>query len=166
MYQNSSETVTMNYLRKIFSTIILSVVLSLTLFLVPAQAAIAPQEAQNIMRDANSLQEAGQKLREADSSEKLRNNEALNTAKGVRKGNPAIDAKGNTNPIEEIKEGIKDAAENVKEKLNLDEPLAPSTKEFLGKRQETVEPNGKVLVKEEPGYYQRGRETKVFEEER
>ncbi|GAP93787.1 hypothetical protein [Leptolyngbya sp. NIES-2104] len=157
----------MKDLRKIFSTLILSVVLFLTLLFtssVTANAAIAPDEAQNIMRDANSLQEAGQKLREADSSEKLRKNEALNTAKEVRKNRPAIDAKGNT--IEEAKKDLKGIAENVKEKLNLDEPLAPSTKEFLGTRQETVEPNGKILVKEKPGYYQRDRQTKVFEEEK
>lgn len=157
----------MKELRKILSTLILSVVLFLTLLFtatVSANAAIAPDEAQNIMRDAGSLQEAGQKLREADSSEKLRNHETLNTAKEVRKDRPAIDAKGNT--IKEAKEGLKGIAENVKEKLNLDEPLAPSTKEFLGKRQETVEPNGKILVKEEPGYYQRNRQTRVFEEEK
>jgi biopolymer transport protein ExbB/TolQ len=157
----------MKDLRKILSTLMLSVVLFLTLLFsssVAAIAAIAPDEAQNIMRDASSLQEAGQKLREADSSEKLRNNEALNTAKEVRKDRPAIDAKGNT--IEEAKEGFKGFAENVKEKLNLDEPLPPSTKEFFGKREETVEPGGKVLVKEEPGYYQRERQTQVFEEEK
>lgn len=125
----------MKDLRKIFSTLILSVVLFLTLLFtvtVSANAAIAPDEAQNIMRDAGSLQEAGQKLRQADSSAKLRNNEALNTAEEVRKGMPAIDAKGNT--IEEAKEGLKEFAENVKEKLNLDEPLPEGTKEFLGKR--------------------------------
>ncbi|MBD1844616.1 hypothetical protein H6F89_14680 [Cyanobacteria bacterium FACHB-63] len=132
----------MNYLRKIFSTVILSVLLSLTLLSVPAHAAIAPQEAQNIMRDANSLQEAGQKLREADSSEKLRNNEALNTAKEVRKGSPAIDAKGNTDPVGETKEGLKGIVENVKDKLNLDEPLPPATKEFLHDPQSKV-PEGR-----------------------
>jgi len=171
MYQSSTETLTMNYLRKIFSTVVLSLVLSLTLFLgnsVPAYAAITPDEAKGIIRDSNSIQEAGEKLREADSSAKLRNNEELNTAKEVRerKNQPAIDAKGKPDPIAETKQGLKGIAENVKEKLNLDEPLAPSTKEFLGKRQEIAEPNGKVLVHEEPGYYQRNRQPKVFEEER
>lgn len=161
----------MKTLRKILSTLTLSVVLSLTLFFthsVPAVAAITPDEAKGIMRDSGSMQEAGQKLREADSSEKLRNHETLNTAKEVRdrKNQPAIDAKGNANPIQEIKQDLKGAAENVKEKLNLDEPLAPSTKEFLGKRQETVEPNGKVMVQEEPGFHQRNRQTRVFEEEK
>lgn len=132
----------MNYLRKIFSTVILTVVLSLTLLSVPAQAAIAPQEAQNIMRDAGSLQEAGQKLREADSSEKLRNNEVLNTAKEVRKGSPAIDAKGKIDPVGETKEGLKGIVENVKDKLNLDEPLPPATKEFLQDPTSTV-PEGR-----------------------
>lgn len=161
----------MNTVRKIFSTAILSAILSLSLFFtpsVPAFAAITPDEAKGIMRDSDSLQEAGQKLREADSSAKLRKGETLDTAKEVRerKGQPAIDAKGQTNLLQEAKEDIKGIGENVKEKLNLDEPLAPSTKEFLGKRQEVAEPNGKILVKEEPGYYQRDRQTKVFEEEK
>ena len=160
----------MNTLPKIFLTVILSAILSLSLFItpsIPAFAAITPDEAKGIMRDSDSLQEAGQKLREADSSAKLRKSEGLDTAKEVRdrKGEPAIDAKGKTDIIEETKENIKGIAENVKEKLNLDEPLAPSTKEFLGKRQEIAEPDGKVLVKEEPGYYQRDRQPKVFEQE-
>lgn len=129
----------MKNLRKIFSTLVLSIVLSLTLLFsssVTANAAIAPDEAQTIMRDANSLQEAGQKLREADSSEKLRNNEALNTAKEVRKDRPAIDAKGN--PIEETKEGLKGVVENVKEKLNLNEPIPEETKEFFANPTKTL----------------------------
>ncbi|MBW4441050.1 MAG: hypothetical protein KME10_07430 [Plectolyngbya sp. WJT66-NPBG17] len=159
----------MKNLRKIFSSLILSVVLSFTLFFTnTAIAAITPDEAKGIMSDSSSMQEAGQKLREADSSEKLRNHETLNTKKEVRdrKNQPAIDTKGNTDPVQEVKEDLKGIAENVKEKLNLDEPLAPSTKEFLGKRQETAEPNGKILVKEEPGFYQRNRQTRVFEEEK
>jgi len=114
-------------------------ILSLTLFLtnsVPAFAAITPDEAKGIIRDSNSIQEAGEKLREADSSAKLRNHEELNTAKEVREGKnqPAIDAKGRANSIGEAKQGLKGIAENVKEKLNLDEPIPEETKEFFGKR--------------------------------
>lgn len=129
----------MKNLRKICSTVILSVVLSLTLFFansVPAIAAITPDEAKGIIRDSNSIQEAGEKLREADSAAKVRNGEELDTAKEVRerKNQPAIDAKGNTNPTGETKEGLKGIAENIKEKLNLDEPIPEETKEFFGKR--------------------------------
>lgn len=126
----------MNYLRKIFTTVILSVVLSFSLFLIPspAQAAITPDEAKGIIRDSDSIQEAGEKLREADSSAKVRNGYELDTKKEVRerKNQPAIDAKGNSDPVGETKEGLKGIAENIKEKLNLDEPIPEETKEFFG----------------------------------
>ncbi len=160
----------MNYLHKSFSIVALSMILSFSLFFAtgsPVHAAITPDEAKGIMRDSNSIQEAGEKLREADSSAKLRRGEELDTAKEVRdrKNQPAIDAKGRTDLVEETKDNLKGIAENVKEKLNLDEPLAPSTKEFLGKRQEITKPDGKVLVREEPGYYQRDRQAQFFEED-
>ncbi|HTL87939.1 MAG TPA: hypothetical protein VL134_00970 [Leptolyngbya sp.] len=152
----------MNALRKIFSTVILSAILSLALFLVPsipAFAAITPDEAKGIIRDSDSIQAAGEKLREADSAAKVRQGYELDTAKEVRdrKGQPAIDAKGQADLIKETKSDLKGMVENVKEKLNLDEPLAPSTQEFLGIREETAAPDGKVLVREKPGYYQRDR---------
>ncbi|MBE9215916.1 hypothetical protein IQ247_25185 [Plectonema cf. radiosum LEGE 06105] len=50
----------------------------------------------------------------------------------------------NNNPIENIQQNLKYAADNVREKLNLDEPLPESTKDFLQsteqKIDETVEP--------------------------
>ena len=54
--------------------------------------------------------------------------------------------------VETVKEKIEAATENVVEKLNLNEPLPESTKEFLGdvesKVDETVEP-----ITGERGYY-------------
>ena len=56
------------------------------------------------------------------------------------------------NAVETIKEKLESAKENVVEKLNLNEPLPESTKEFLGdvesKVDETVEP-----VTGDRGYY-------------
>ncbi len=47
-------------------------------------------------------------------------------------------------PIENLKESLKDTGDNIREKLNLDEPLPQSTKDFLRsteeKIEETVEP--------------------------
>lgn len=45
--------------------------------------------------------------------------------------------------VERAQEGLKGAADNVREKLNLDQPIYPGTKEFIGdvkeKVQDTVE---------------------------
>lgn len=132
----------------------------------PSLAAITPQEAKNIIQDSNSVQEAGSRLKASDSSEKVRNREPLNTAKEVTDRIKAQDQDRDRRDdlIGTTQEKLKDAAENVKEKLNLDEPLAPSTKEFLGKRSERVDAQGNVIVREEPGYYQRDRETRVYVE--
>ncbi|MBF2015771.1 MAG: hypothetical protein IGS23_11330 [Rivularia sp. T60_A2020_040] len=50
----------------------------------------------------------------------------------------------NNNPIENLQANLKNTADNVREKLNLDEPLPESTKDFLQsteqKIDETVEP--------------------------
>ncbi len=57
------------------------------------------------------------------------------------------------NAVETIKEKLESAKENVVEKLNLNEPLPESTKEFLSdvesKVDETVEP----ITGEQEGYY-------------
>ncbi len=158
-------------LRKIFSTLILSVVLFVGVLVaapvVSSVAAILPNEAQDIINQSGSVQEAGDRLKLADSSEKVRNRETLNTAKEIT---DRINQQGEQRDtrdrlISTTENKLKDAVENVKEKLNLDEPLAPSTKEFLGKRQEEIESNGDVVVREEPGYYQRNRQSREFVEE-
>jgi len=58
----------------------------------------------------------------------------------------AIDKK---NPLEQVKQNLKETAENVKEKLNLDEPLDPGTKEVLNSAQENVEKTVKPLTGKE-----------------
>jgi hypothetical protein len=113
-------------------------------------AAITPPEAQKIINDADSPQEAGARLRQADSSEKVRNREPLDTAKEVTdrigantpdRREPLIrdtqnklkDAANNvkgTLDVDNTQNKLKGAAENIKEKLNLDEPIPQSTKDF------------------------------------
>jgi hypothetical protein len=113
-------------------------------------AAITPPEAQKIINDADSTQEAGARLRQADSSEKVRNREPLDTAKEVTdrigantpdRREPLIrdtqnklkDAANNvkgTLDVDNTQNKLKGAAENIKEKLNLDEPIPQSTKDF------------------------------------
>jgi hypothetical protein len=161
----------MNSLLKVFSTIALSIILFVGILSTGSVtsyglAIVTPKDAADIIRESDSVQEAGDRLRAADSSEKVRDRETLDTAKEIRVRNIQQDRERSKRDdrLETTKEKLKDAAENVKEKLNLDEPLAPSTKEFLGKRQEEVEPNGDVVVREEPGYYQRNRQPKQFVE--
>lgn len=160
----------MNQLRKILSTLLLSVILFAGILaaspVLSSVAAILPDEAQDIIKQSDSVQEAGDRLRAGDSYQKVKNRETLNTAKEVtdrvNKGNQ----RDNRDVlISSTENKLKEAVENVKEKLNLDEPLAPSTKEFLGKRQEEIESNGDVVVREEPGYYQRNRQSREFVEE-
>ncbi|MCU0551660.1 MAG: hypothetical protein MUC48_20140 [Leptolyngbya sp. Prado105] len=144
-------------LHKLFSTIALSLILCMSFANIAAHAAITPGEAKGVIRGSGSMMEAAERLREADSTAEVRQQYQFD---GENKIHMAQD------PIAKTQEKLKDAAENVKEKLNLDEPLAPSTKKFLGKREEIGESNGEVLVKEEPGYYQRDRQTQVFTEEK
>ncbi|OWY65866.1 hypothetical protein B7486_39585 [cyanobacterium TDX16] len=58
------------------------------------------------------------------------------------------------NPIEKAKESLKETAENVREKLNLDEPLDPGTKEVLNSAQKNVEKTVKPITGKEQGSYQ------------
>ncbi|NHC34511.1 hypothetical protein [Scytonema millei] len=52
------------------------------------------------------------------------------------------------------KNSLKEAAENVKEKLNLDEPLDPGTKQVLNSTQKRVEKAVKPITGKEQGTYQ------------
>ena len=58
------------------------------------------------------------------------------------------------NPIEKAKESLKETAENVREKLNLNEPLDPGTKEVLNSAQKNVEKTVKPVTGKEQGSYQ------------
>jgi hypothetical protein len=49
---------------------------------------------------------------------------------------------------------VKSAADNIREKLNLDEPLPQSTKNFLQSTKEKVEDTVKPVIGKKEGYYQ------------
>ncbi|MFH7025982.1 MAG: DUF6658 family protein [Heteroscytonema crispum UTEX LB 1556] len=55
---------------------------------------------------------------------------------------------------ENAKSGLKGAVENIKEKLNLDEPVPQSTKDFLNSTEKRVENAVKPITGEDKGYYQ------------
>ncbi|NJR15939.1 MAG: hypothetical protein HC785_09595 [Calothrix sp. CSU_2_0] len=55
---------------------------------------------------------------------------------------------------ENAKSSLKEAADNVREKLNLDEPLPRSTKEFLKSTEERVEKTVEPVTGTRKGYYQ------------
>lgn len=146
-------------LRKFLSTLVLSFVLFVGFCLTnfAAQAAITPDEAKGVISGSDSMMEAAERLREADSTDKVRQQYKFDGENKVHIGQ---------DPLAKTQEKLKGAAENVKEKLNLDEPLAPSTKKFLGTRQEAQTPEGNIVATEKPGFYQRNRDTKVFIEEK
>jgi hypothetical protein len=55
---------------------------------------------------------------------------------------------------DQAKKNIKETAENVREKLNLDEPLPKSTKEFLKSTKQKTEELVEPVTKNREGYYQ------------
>ncbi len=56
--------------------------------------------------------------------------------------------------VENSKNSLKSTADNIREKLNLDEPLPRSTKEFLKSTEEKVEETVKPITGKREGYYQ------------
>jgi hypothetical protein len=143
----------MSQLRKTLTILLTSALLVIGMFFstgLDSLAAITPPEAQKIINDADSPQEAGARLRQSDSSDKVRNREPLDTAKEVTdrigantpdRREPLIrdtqnklkDAANNvkgTLDVDNTQNKLKGAAENIKEKLNLDEPIPQSTKDF------------------------------------
>jgi len=56
--------------------------------------------------------------------------------------------------VESAKNSLKETADNVREKLNLDEPLPRSTKKFLKSTEERVEKAVEPVTGTRQGYYQ------------
>jgi pyruvate dehydrogenase complex dehydrogenase (E1) component len=113
-------------LRKFFSTLVLSFVLLVGFLTTAVHAAVTPDEAKGVIQDSGSMMEAAERLREADSTDKVRQQYKFD---GETKVHTAQD------PLAKTGEKLKETAETVKEKLNLDEPLPPSTKKFLGQEE-------------------------------
>ncbi|MBD2607950.1 hypothetical protein H6G81_26390 [Scytonema hofmannii FACHB-248] len=56
--------------------------------------------------------------------------------------------------IDNAKKNLEDIGENIREKLNLDEPLPESTKEFLNSSENKVDEVVNLLTRESRGYYE------------
>ena len=56
-------------------------------------------------------------------------------------------------PVNSVKETVKNATENVVEKLNLNEPLPPSTKKFINQVEDSVGNAAKPLTGNQEGYF-------------
>lgn len=63
---------------------------------------------------------------------------------------PEYAGKGTVNSV---KETVKNATENVVEKLNLNEPLPPSTKKFLNQVEDSLGQNGTPTTGNQEGYF-------------
>lgn len=107
-----------------------------------ALAAATPDAVKQVIQDADGIQDAGEKLKALDSSELLRNHQTLDTRKDVLKTaaqEQPVDRAHREDLIGTTQNKLKDVAETVKEKLNLDEPLPESTKEFGREVKEKVD---------------------------
>ena len=116
-----------------------------------AVAAVTPDAAKQVIKEADSVQEATQNLKALDSSEILKNHGTLDTTKDVLKtsAQDRVTDHPQRDPLISSAEGkIKEAVENVKEKLNLNEPIPESTKEFgrqlTGKANDAADEAGKA----------------------
>jgi hypothetical protein len=56
--------------------------------------------------------------------------------------------------IDNAKKNLEDIGENIREKLNLDEPLPESTKEFLNSSENKVDEVVNLITRESRGYYE------------
>ncbi|MCG6133449.1 MAG: hypothetical protein MET45_02075 [Nostoc sp. LLA-1] len=71
--------------------------------------------------------------------------------KGTPDGNASIN---NDQQVRNAQSGLKNTADNIREKLNLDEPVPQSTKEFLRNTERRTEKAVRPLTKTPEGYYQ------------
>jgi hypothetical protein len=149
----------MTQLIRIITTLLASVALFVGILFgttaVKSLAAVTPQGAKEVIEQSSSVQDAGEKLKALDSSEKVRNHQALDTTKDVYHGdNPGTSVNERRDEsIRNTGNKIKDIAETVKEKLNLDEPIPESTREFLKDAEDTVDNAVGKVSGEKPGYY-------------
>ncbi len=56
--------------------------------------------------------------------------------------------------VDNAKKNLEDIGENIREKLNLDEPLPESTKEFLNSSENKVDEVVNLLTRDSKGYYE------------
>lgn len=60
---------------------------------------------------------------------------------------------GDKNPVENAKENLKDAKDTIVEKLNLNEPLPESTKDFLRSTEDRIEDTFEPITGKQEGTY-------------
>ncbi len=149
----------MTQLIRIITTLLASVALFVGILfstnVVQALAAVTPQGAKEVIERSSSVQDAGEKLKALDSSEKARNHQSLDTTKDVYHGDDEGTSVSDRRDESMRNTGnkLKDIAETVKEKLNLDEPIPESTREFLKDAENTVDNTVGKVSGEKPGYY-------------
>ncbi len=81
--------------------------------------------------------------------------DTVKTPEGIYyKGTPDTERVRNNQQLENAQERLKETTENVREKLNLDEPIPDSTKEFLQDVQTNIEKTVKPITGGNRGYYQ------------
>jgi hypothetical protein len=81
--------------------------------------------------------------------------DTVTTPEGVYyKGTPDRAAVRNDQQLENSQRQLKGAADNIREKLNLDEPVPESTREFLEDVRTNVERSIEPITGGQPGYYQ------------
>jgi hypothetical protein len=56
-------------------------------------------------------------------------------------------------PVNSVKETVKNATENIVEKLNLNEPLPPETKKFINQVEDSVGNTAKPITGNQEGYF-------------
>ncbi|MEO3707087.1 hypothetical protein [Trichormus azollae] len=81
--------------------------------------------------------------------------DTVKTPEGIYyKGTPDTETVRNNQQLENAQERLKETTENVREKLNLDEPISDSTKDFLQDVQTNIEKTVKPITGGKRGYYQ------------
>lgn len=123
-----------------------------------------PDGTGNINKGNNLVEKAGKNLKKTadDVREKLNegvlrsSSDTVTTPEGAYYKAVPDDTvnTSNKNLFEKAAESLKETAENVKEKLNLDEPVPESTKEFLRSTEERVEDTVEPITGTKKGYYQ------------
>ncbi|MDB9373138.1 hypothetical protein [Nodularia sphaerocarpa] len=85
--------------------------------------------------------------------------DTVKTPEGIYyKGTPDNNAlMKNDSPLDNAQKNLKETAENVREKLNLDQPTPKATKEFLDSVQTQVEDTVEPITGTRHGYYQENR---------
>lgn len=110
-------------------------------------APLTPEAAQYEINSVKSPQQAGAELKQRAQDYKAELKEDARYTKDVAK-----------DVTEGTQSKLEQAFETVKEKLNLDEPLPESTKEFLGDVEEKVDETVAPITGERPGYFKYERE--------